>query len=196
MSFFRWLLRKRYIHTLVIVSWHNYVCILNRSCIVVIQLYLSLIMSNKLFWSWSWSWSEYVVTTRCTDSAAGTVLLRIYQVQLTMLCIVFQRIHNYKWQTFTIGNLILQKWHKITKIVGGIETKSAIPFQFRSIPSCNSNSNSTACNSNSNFGIGIAINSNSNSGIDPNPVQNLCLPAWVSHGFRHRKAINISGKKL
>ena len=55
MSFFRWLLRKRYIHNLVRVSWHDYVCILNRSCIVVIQLYLSLIMSNKLFWSWSWS---------------------------------------------------------------------------------------------------------------------------------------------
>ena len=55
MPFLRWLLRKRYIHTLVRVSWHNYVCILNRSCIVVIQLYLSLIMSNKLFWSWSWS---------------------------------------------------------------------------------------------------------------------------------------------
>ena len=56
MSFFRWLLCKRYIHTLLRVSWHNYVCILNRSCIVVIQLYLSLIMSNKLFWSWrSWS---------------------------------------------------------------------------------------------------------------------------------------------
>ena len=59
---FRWLLRKRYIHTLVRVSWHNYVCILNRSCIVGIQLYLSLIMSNKLFWSWrSWSWWCHVV---------------------------------------------------------------------------------------------------------------------------------------
>ena len=57
---------------------------------------------------------------------------------------------NYKWQTFTIGNLILQKWHKI---VGGIEMKSAIPFQFRSIPSCNSNS--TACNSNSKPNSGI-----------------------------------------
>ena len=58
---FRWLLRKRYIHNLVRVSWHNYVCILNRSCIVVIQLYLSLIMSNKLFWSWSY----YVLTRPC-----------------------------------------------------------------------------------------------------------------------------------
>ena len=27
--FLRWLLRKRYIHTLVKVSWHNYVCILS-----------------------------------------------------------------------------------------------------------------------------------------------------------------------
>ena len=36
--------------------------------------------------------------------------------------------------TFTnIGNLILQKLYQITKIVGGIEMKSAIPFQFNSI---------------------------------------------------------------
>ena len=118
----------------------------------------------------TWQPCEYVVTTMCTESAAETILLRIYQVQLTLLCIVFQRIHNYKWLTFTIGNLILQKWHKINKIVGGIEMNSAIPFQFRSILSCNSNS--TACNSNSNsgIGIGIAINFNSNSGIDPNPA--------------------------
>ena len=117
----------------------------------------------------TWQLCEYVVTTRCTESAAETILLWIYQVQLTLLCTVFLRIHNYKWQTFTIGNLILQKWHKITKIVGGIEIKSAISFQFRSIPSCNSISNSNACNSKSNSGIGIAINSNSNSRIDPQP---------------------------
>ena len=66
-----------------------------------------------------------------------------------------------KWQTFTLGNLILQKWHEI-KIIGGIEMKSAIPFQFRSIPSSNSNSNSMACNSNYNSGIGIGIVINSN----------------------------------
>ena len=107
-------------------------------------------------------------------------------VRLTPLCIACQRIHNYKWQTVTIGNLILQKWHKTTKIVGGIEMKSAIPFQFRWIPSCNSNSNSnsTACNSNSNSNsnsgieIGIAINSNSNSGIYPNPGCHRSQQSW------------------
>ena len=79
-----------------------------------------------------------------------------------------------------------KKWHKITKIVGGIEMKSAIPFQFQSIPSCNSNSNSnsTACNSNSNSNsnsgieIGIAINSNSNSGIYPNPGCHRSQQSW------------------
>ena len=29
MSILRWLLRKRYIHTLVRVSWYNYVCVLS-----------------------------------------------------------------------------------------------------------------------------------------------------------------------
>ena len=115
-----------------------------------------------------WQPCEYVVTTRCTESAVETILLRIYQVQLTLLCIVFQRIHNYKWQTFTIGNLILQESHQITKIVGGIEMKSAIPFQFRSIPFCNSNSNSNS----------TAYNSNSNSGIEPNPVLELFGEKW------------------
>ena len=67
--------------------------------------------------------------------------------------------------------------------------KSAIPFQFRSIPSCNSNSNSMACNSNSDSGIGIAINSNSNSGIDPNPGWHWkCSGDWliVVGSFSHK----------
>ena len=89
-----------------------------------------------------WICSHYKVHWKC----CWNNFLRTYQMHLTLLCIVFQRIHNYKWQTFTIGNLILQKWHKRTKIVDEIEMNSAIPLQFPSIPS--NNSNCTAVSSN------------------------------------------------
>ena len=67
-----------------------------------------------------------------------------------------------------------ESMENVRRIDGGIEMESSIPFQFPSIPFCNSNSNSNSmtCNSNSNSGIGIGIevNSNSNSGIDPSPA--------------------------
>ena len=70
--------------------------------------------------------------------------------------------------------LVEESMAKVKRIDGGIEMESSIPFQFRSIPFCNSNSNSNsmACNSysNSGIGIGIEVNSNSNSGIDPSPA--------------------------
>ena len=114
----------------------------------------------------TWQPCEYVVTSRCTESAAQTISLWISAVDTALYCIPKDsqlQITNIHY----IGNLILQKWHKITKIVGGIEMKFSIPFQFRSIPSCNSNSTASSSNSNSGIGTGIAINSNS--GIDPNP---------------------------
>ena len=58
---------------------------------------------------------------------------------------------------------------KIRRIEDGIEMKSSIPFQFRSIPFCYSNSNS------------MASNSNSNSGIDPNPESDRQLDNFHLH---------------
>ena len=97
---------------------------------------------------------------------------------------------QFMWQTFILGNLILLKWHKITKIVGGIEIKSAIPFQFQSIPSCNSNSNSG-------IGIGIAINANSNSRIYPNPdVYIYIYISEIKVVFNRKDIFRCSHQKL
>ena len=102
-------------------------------------------------------WGMWAISHPCCQSLWLWSLLKLLKV--IAKCLHFCQL---KWQTFILDNLIFLKWHKITKIVGGIKMKSAIPFQFQSIPSCNSNSNSG-------IGIGIAINANSNSRIYPNP---------------------------
>ena len=105
MSFFRWLLRKRYIHTLVTVSWHNHVCILNRSCIVVIQLHLSLIMSNKLFWSWSWRSYDLSVgfwSVLLSPSTYNTKTFLESCYDLPPICIF--------WQIYFTSGSIFENW--------------------------------------------------------------------------------------
>ena len=64
-----------------------------------------------------------------------------------------------------------------------IEMKSSIPFQFRSIPFCNSNSNS------------MASNSNSKSEIDPNPESDRQLDNFHLHE-NHRILPAFYGKKI
>ena len=62
----------------------------------------------------------------------------------------------------------------------GIEMKPSIPFQFRSIPFCNSNSNSMA--------------SNSNSRIDPNPESDRQLDNFHLHE-NHQILPAVYGKR-
>ena len=76
---------------------------------------------------------------------------------------------------YIISILAEESNEKIRRIEDGIEMKSSIPFQFKSIPFCDSNSNS------------MASNSNSNSGIDPNPESDRQLD--IFHLYENHKIL-------
>ena len=61
-------------------------------------------------------WGMWAISHPCCQSLWLWSLLKLLKV-------IAKYLHfcQLKWQTFTFGNLILQKWHKITKIIGGIE---------------------------------------------------------------------------
>ena len=124
------------------VSWNSY-CSQTRRCLLM-PLVLDLFLAVRNF-------------------KANHFLKKTSVIFKTSMCVISRRKHGKRKKE-------KEKKEKVRRIDGGIAMESSIPFQFWSIPFCNSNSNSMACNSNSGIGIGIEVNCNSNSGIDPCPL--------------------------